>query len=91
MAERRQLEKNSMYNTKEVILQSVPHEDYGNTCPLHRLAETAAHKKLMVPQKRDNFFAISTCHISSHKPQESNDKCKLCLLHFLYTSSCSAH
>ena len=56
MAERRQLEKNSMNNTKEVILQVVPYEDYGNTCPLHRLPEIAAHKKLMVPQKRNNFL-----------------------------------
>ena len=83
MAERRQLEKISINNTKEVILQVVPYEDYGNTCPLYRLPETAAHKKPMVPQKRDNFFAISTRHIPCHRSQECNDKYKLFFTAFI--------
>ena len=90
MAERRQLEKISVNNTKEVILQVVPYEDYGNTCTLHRLPEAAAHKKLMVPQKRNNFFAISTRHIRviDLKNVTISVNCfSQRLLHFLYASS----
>ena len=76
MAERRQLEKISMNNTKEVILQVVPHEDYGNTCLLHRLPEAAAHKKPMVSQKRNNF--LPSLHTIFHLTNlKCNDKRKL--------------
>ena len=90
MAERKQLEKKSMNNTKEVILQVVPYEDYGNTCPLHRLPETAAHKKLMVPQKRNNFLPSlhAIFHLTNLKNVTINVNCfSQHLLYFLYASS----